>query len=151
MKIYCDVWLNSIIKQVKLLQKSLPQRSQLQFHWRPWWWTTLKLTWGEMSLRRSCFSVFSSTAKCMYVCGWFSPVTWLTKMAINQRWLQVIANNYSPHRHDGEEILWQNIKLVNNSETEREYLVMESKKISNDQELIQSDPISCPQNQKGNN
>ena len=24
-------------------------------------------------------------------------------------------------------------------------------KISNDQELIQSDPISCPQNQKGNN
>ena len=34
------------------------------------------------------------------------------------------------------------------------YLVspaMKSKKISNDQELIQSDPISCPQNQKGNN
>ena len=25
----------------------------------------------------------------------------------------------------------------------------QSKKISNDQELIQSDPISCPQNQKG--
>ena len=29
--------------------------------------------------------------------------------------------------------------------------VLESKKTSNDQELIQSDPISCPQNQKGNN
>ena len=28
---------------------------------------------------------------------------------------------------------------------------MESEKKSNDQELIQSDPISCPQNQKGNN
>ena len=28
---------------------------------------------------------------------------------------------------------------------------LDSKKISNDQELIQSDPISCPQNQKGNN
>ena len=27
----------------------------------------------------------------------------------------------------------------------------QSKKISNDQELIQSDPISCPQNQQGNN
>ena len=27
----------------------------------------------------------------------------------------------------------------------------QSKKISNDQELIQSDPISCPQSQKGNN
>ena len=27
----------------------------------------------------------------------------------------------------------------------------QSKKISNDQELIQSDPTSCPQNQKGNN
>ena len=29
--------------------------------------------------------------------------------------------------------------------------VLKSKKISNDQELIQSDPTSCPQNQKGNN
>ena len=28
---------------------------------------------------------------------------------------------------------------------------IESKRISNDQELIQSDPTSCPQNQKGNN
>ena len=28
---------------------------------------------------------------------------------------------------------------------------MKSKKISNDQELIQSDPTSCLQNQKGNN
>ena len=28
---------------------------------------------------------------------------------------------------------------------------VQSKKISNDQELIQSDPISCPQNQKVNN
>ena len=28
---------------------------------------------------------------------------------------------------------------------------IQSKKISNDQELIQSDPTSCPQNQKGNN
>ena len=28
---------------------------------------------------------------------------------------------------------------------------LKSKKISNIQELIQSDPISCPQNQKGNN
>ena len=28
---------------------------------------------------------------------------------------------------------------------------LKSKNISNDQELIQSDPISCPQNQKGNN
>ena len=30
-------------------------------------------------------------------------------------------------------------------------IALDSKKISNDQELIQSDPISCPQNQKGNN
>ena len=28
---------------------------------------------------------------------------------------------------------------------------IQSKKISNDQELIQSDPTSCPQNQKENN
>ena len=31
------------------------------------------------------------------------------------------------------------------------FRIILSKKISNDQELIQSDPISCPQNQKGNN
>ena len=31
------------------------------------------------------------------------------------------------------------------------FFLILSKKISNDQELIQSDPISCPQNQKGNN
>ena len=30
-------------------------------------------------------------------------------------------------------------------------VLFQSKKISNDQELIQSDPTSCPQNQKGNN
>ena len=30
-------------------------------------------------------------------------------------------------------------------------LHLKSKKISNDQEPTQSDPISCPQNQKGNN
>ena len=30
-------------------------------------------------------------------------------------------------------------------------LLLQSKKISSDQELIQSDPTSCPQNQKGNN
>ena len=29
--------------------------------------------------------------------------------------------------------------------------LMESKNINNDQELIQSDPTSCPINQKGNN
>ena len=37
------------------------------------------------------------------------------------------------------------------SEAEKSQLYGQSKKISNDQELIQSDPISCPQNQKGNN
>ena len=31
------------------------------------------------------------------------------------------------------------------------YIFTKSKKISNDQELIQSDPTSCPRNQKGNN
>ena len=29
--------------------------------------------------------------------------------------------------------------------------LMQSKKVSNDQELLQSFPTSCPQNQKGNN
>ena len=30
------------------------------------------------------------------------------------------------------------------------YMYLKSKKISNDQELTQSHPISCPQNKKGN-
>ena len=37
------------------------------------------------------------------------------------------------------------------TETVKFHIIQISKKISNDQELIQSDPISCPQNQKGNN
>ena len=41
-------------------------------------------------------------------------------------------------------------KLRENEKREHKYY-FKSKKISNDQELIQSDPISCPQNQKGNN
>ena len=31
------------------------------------------------------------------------------------------------------------------------FVLLKSKKISNDQELKQSNPTSCPQNQKGNN
>ena len=31
------------------------------------------------------------------------------------------------------------------------FYFLQGKKISNDQELIQSDPTSCPKNQKGNN
>ena len=31
----------------------------------------------------------------------------------------------------------------------KDFYMEKSKKISNDQELIQSDPISCPQHQKG--
>ena len=33
----------------------------------------------------------------------------------------------------------------------RSHVYFQCKKISNDQEPIQSDPTSCPQNQKGNN
>ena len=44
------------------------------------------------------------------------------------------------------------IKLVcPDSSVSKMVCFIKSKKISNDQELIQSDPISCPQNQKGNN
>ena len=41
---------------------------------------------------------------------------------------------------------WRETKL----KTEEWADKVKIKKISNDQELIQSDPISCPQNQKGN-
>ena len=46
-------------------------------------------------------------------------------------------------------------KLFKTSFKKENYLSLpldkQSNKISNDQELIQSDPTSCPQNQKGNN
>ena len=52
-------------------------------------------------------------------------------------------------------IFWQLfcLLLIHNLELFKNFydLLVQSKKISNDQELIQSDPISCPQNQKGNN
>ena len=43
--------------------------------------------------------------------------------------------------------LFQLIKHMHN----RYNTILLIKKISYDQELIQSDPISCPQNKKGNN
>ena len=46
------------------------------------------------------------------------------------------------------------INFVQNNHTETEWVylrkMVQSKKIRNDRELIQSDPTSCPQNQKGN-
>ena len=51
------------------------------------------------------------------------------------------------HRLKMTEILLKGRKTL----THPSIFLWESKKISNDQELIQSDPISCPQNQKGNN
>ena len=47
-----------------------------------------------------------------------------------------------------------NIDSIKNEIAEMQQSLLsnrKSKMISNDQELIQSDPISCPQNQKGNN
>ena len=43
------------------------------------------------------------------------------------------------HKHVVSSFVRQNLRVI-----------LQSKNISNDQELIQSDPISCPQNQKGN-
>ena len=43
------------------------------------------------------------------------------------------------HKHVVSSFVRQNLRVI-----------LQSKNISNDQELIQSDPISCPQNKKGN-
>ena len=50
--------------------------------------------------------------------------------------------------------MWSSVciyQMGKNSPANYGHRSLKSKKISNDQELIQSDPISCPQNQKGNN
>ena len=43
------------------------------------------------------------------------------------------------------------LSLLSGSEKRIGFRNMLSKKLSNDRELIQSDPTFCPQNQKGNN
>ena len=42
-------------------------------------------------------------------------------------------------------------KSIHSNSLQNKSFCKQSKKISNDLELIQSDPTSCPQNQKGNN
>ena len=45
----------------------------------------------------------------------------------------------------------RNLLSLQSFATRFKNIYLKSKKISNDQELIQSDPTSCPQNHKGNN
>ena len=47
-------------------------------------------------------------------------------------------------------VVRQNVTPYRSAVNDAHCNVKESKKISNNQELIQSHPISCPQNQKGN-
>ena len=49
------------------------------------------------------------------------------------------------------EVILNGFKVIERPQFCHKNRYLQSKKISNDQELIQSDPISCPQNQKGNN
>ena len=64
------------------------------------------------------------------------------QMSRNQM-IQVIAEKKINMNKTNKDLF---IDILTSSDTD----IMKSKKISNDQELIQSDPISCPQNQKGN-
>ena len=54
-----------------------------------------------------------------------------------------------PWRLFGEEMYVRRTEDIDS--VRHSVLPIKSKKINNDQELIQSDPTSCPQNQKGNN
>ena len=73
----------------------------------------------------------------------------------------------APSRHDWKIVDWD-VKPQHNQPTNQPiflelwpfenlgflkfvHKISQSKKISNDQKQIQSDPTSCPQNQKGNN
>ena len=56
-----------------------------------------------------------------------------------------------PGRDDMRKRNFTSLEVLTEKVLKRNLRSLESKKISNDQELIQSDPISCPQNQKGNN
>ena len=80
--------------------------------------------------------------------------------------IEIIKNNLREKNNELENItdiklngliLRSKANIVENSEKNIKYFASlekkrsEGKVKSNDQELIQSDPISCPQNQKGNN
>ena len=60
-------------------------------------------------------------------------------------WLSFLDDIFLKWQYSEKELL-DSIKYLNGAHPS-----IKSKKISNDQELIQSDPTSCPQNQKGNN
>ena len=69
---------------------------------------------------------------------------------ILNRWTEYCSDLYN-YETDGDPIVLECPQI---SDEEHHPILreeVESKKISNYQELIQSDPISCPQNQKGNN
>ena len=61
----------------------------------------------------------------------------------------VCLSKKKPYRAYVVMLLYSTVNKSSMSMSSRRTL--ESKKISNDQELMQSDPTSCPQNQKGNN
>ena len=48
-------------------------------------------------------------------------------------------------RRESPKTLYKKVRVLGKTK------IRQNKKISNDQKLIQSDPTSCPQNQKGNN
>ena len=76
-----------------------------------------------------------------------SPNDAVSKRILYKR-IQKLTNAYSL------ESVSDNINLIKNEIVELQHSLLinrKSKMISNDQELIQSDPTSCPQNQKGNN
>ena len=85
----------------------------------------------------------------------FSQQTWpLSRYIQNLKTLAVIrAENSVTKSFIGEKEKWTN--KGNDKQQHADSLLhnttSQSKKISNDQELIQSNPTPCPQNQKGNN
>ena len=88
--------------------------------------------------------------------GIFPFATFCLKSCVNY-WLHVIElieNNFVYYAYSDEISdtgFSDKIKLFLEKISFSNVRANQSKKISNDQELIQSDPISCPQNQKGNN
>ena len=88
--------------------------------------------------------VITTTMECCiaYLCSRFSEVVHYRK-SVKQRKPKAVIKRVC-HRF-GKSV------SVDGQENADKNWSMQSKRISNDQELIQSDPTSCRQNQKGNN
>ena len=75
----------------------------------------------------------------------------LTNVSCTEEETELIIQTWNPNKTKGLDGISNRMLKAVSKNISKPPAILLSKKISNDQELIQSDPTSCPQNQKGIN